>query len=92
MHLVKIIWGYEAFKKAEWKYSLIFLLNSVRTVKINHYGQLFQKIELVEDGRIEFQFSDTAPYILNYNKNYTLKWRLSMIKSNTRDYVEVNRG
>ncbi len=26
-------------------------------------GQLFQKIELVEDGRIEFQFSDPAPYI-----------------------------
>ncbi len=40
-------------------------------------GQLFQKIELVEDGRIEFQFSDlAAPYIFELQQNfYTLKLR-----------------
>ncbi len=47
-------------------------------------GQLFQKSEMVEDRRIEFQFSDlAAPYIsLITAKLSTLKLReLSMIKS-----------
>ncbi len=42
-------------------------------------GQLFQKIELVEDGQLNFQFSDlAAPYILNYNKAHTLKLKRTL--------------
>ncbi len=46
-------------------------------------GSVISKIELVEDGRIEFPFSDlAAPYILNYTKLLHVESReLSMIKS-----------
>ncbi len=66
----------------------IILLNSVRTVKKSIIiDSVISKIELVEDGRIEFQFSDLAQHHIyfEYNKNfYTLKLKkrtLLMIKS-----------
>ncbi len=61
------------FKKLNVKIQPYILLNSVRTVKINHYGSSYQKIELVEDGLgLTLNFPTfAAPYILNYNKTST---------------------
>ncbi len=58
-------------------------------------GQLFQKIELVEDGRIEFQFSImqhhifwTTTKLLHVEGKENSQW----LNRSTWDYVEVNRG
>ncbi len=57
-------------------------------------GQLFQKIELVEDdGRIEFQFPTLQLYFELQQSTTRWNWKeLSMIKSKYNDYVEVNRA
>ncbi len=57
-------------------------------------GQLFQKIEMSEDGRINsnFPFSNSS-YILNYSKTSTeIKRTLNSKIYKYNDYVEVNRN
>jgi len=74
----------KAFKKLNENTALYFAKQRKDGKKSIIMGQLFHKIEMVEDGRIEFQFSDlAAPYIFELQQNfYTLKLReLSMIKS-----------
>lgn len=72
----------KAFKKLNENTALYFAKQRKDGKKSIVMGQLFQKIEMVEDGRIEFQFSDlAAPYIFELQQNfYTLKLReLTMI-------------
>ncbi len=56
---------------------------------------LFQKIELVEDGRLNFYLFRTLQHhiFLTQQNFYTLKLRESMIKSKyNNDYVEANEA
>ncbi len=48
-------------------------LNNSKDGKSIIMGQLFQKIEMVEDGRIEFQFTLAAPYIFELQQTYNVE-------------------
>ncbi len=73
----------KAFKKLGMKIQP-YILQQRRTVKSIIMGQLFQKIELVEDGGLNFTFPTLQHHIFFEPQQnfYTLKLReLSMIKS-----------
>ncbi len=56
MRLVKSMRVAKAFKKLNENTALYFAKQRRRRKKINHHGAIVPESEMVEDGRIEFQF------------------------------------